>query len=126
MRITESALRRIIRQEARALHEISAADKFKSAIERKTKRKAAGASEDQKLATAAIQALSDGAEPYDVVKELMSATFSSDGRGGGDDRAAYIVKLVNDLDPVAGDELALALDEIDQEYSDMEDLDRRY
>lgn len=38
----------------------------------------------------------------------------------------YIVKLVNDLDPVAGDELALALDEIDQEYSDMEDLDRRY
>lgn len=126
MKITESQLRRIIRQEAQALREASAADKFKAGIAKKTKRKAAGASEDQKLATAAIQALSDGAEPYDVVKELMSATFSSDGRGSGDDRAAYIVKLVNDLDPVAGDELALALDEIDQEYSDMEDLDRRY
>lgn len=126
MRITESQLKRIIRQEARALREVSAADKFKAGIAKKTKRKAAGASEDQKLATAAIQALSDGAEPYDVVQELMSATFSSDGRGSGDVRAAYIVKLVNDMDPVAGDELALALDEIDREREDRDDLDRRY
>lgn len=126
MRITESQLQKIIREEARALREVSAADKFKAGIARKTKRKAAGASEDQKLATAAIQALSDGAEPYDVVRELMSATFSSDGRGSGDDRAAYIVKLVNDMDPVAGDELARALDEIEEDDADQEDLDRRY
>lgn len=126
MRITESQLKRIIRQEAQGLREASAVDKFKAGIAKKTKRKAAGTGENQKLAIAAIQALSDGAEPYDVVKELMSATFSSDGRGGGDDRAAFIVNLVNDMDPVAGDKLALALDEIDQEYADQEDLDRRY
>ena len=126
MRITESQLRRMIRQEARALREGGAADKFKAAIAKKTQRKVAGSSEDQKLATAAMDALTDGAEPYDVVHELMSATFASDGRGSGDDRAAYIIKLVNDRDPIAGDQLALALDEIEQERMDSEDADRRY
>lgn len=116
----------MIRQEARALREASAADKFKSAIAKKTSHKAAGSSEDQKLATAAMDALTAGAEPYDVVYELMSATFASDGRGSGDDRAAYIIKLVNDRDPVAGAALDLALGAIEQERIDSKDADRRY
>jgi len=126
MRITEGQLRRIIRQEAHALREASKADKFKAAISSKVKRKRGMEDENQKLATAAMDALTDGADPYDVVHELMNATFASDGRGGGDDSAVYIIKLVNDRDPVAGDQLALALDEIEHERMDREDIDRRY
>ena len=126
MRITESQLRRMIRQEARALREGGAADKFKTAIAKKTQRKVAGSSEDQILATAAMDALTHGADPYDVVKEIMSATFTSDGRGSGSDSASYIIKLVNDRDPVAGDQLALAFDEIEQEREDQAAIDSRY
>ena len=126
MRITESQLRRLIRQEAHALREASKADKFKAAIASKTTRKRNMSDENQQLATAAMDALTDGADPYDVVKEIMSATFTSDGRGSGSDSASYIIKLVNDRDPVAGDQLALAFDEIEQEYEDQAAIDSRY
>ena len=109
----------MIRQEARALREASKADKFKAAIASKTTRKRNMSDENQKLATAAMDALTDGADPYDVVKEIMSATFTSDGRDGDTDSAPYIIKLVNDRDPVAGDKLAFAFDEIEMERDNL-------
>lgn len=126
MRITESALRRIIRQEARALREASKADKFNAAIASKKTRKSNMSDENQKLASAAMDALTDGADAYDVVKELMSATFASDGRGGGSDSALTVIKLVSGRDPVAGEQLGAAFDEIEQERDDRAAVDSRY
>lgn len=108
MRITESQLRRIIRQEARALREGGMSAKFKAELA-KAETAAAGDPDFLEVVNMAAAALKKGTSPAAVLRAVQSATWVDDGRGGVD-MSMDVIRALKKRDMQAGQMLEDALD----------------
>ena len=118
MKITESQLRSIIRQEVRTLREASRLDKLKAQTSKRISRRSSAMSEQEALAQQIMSDMDAGLSAADAVDSLESATFSSDGRGGGDSMTASIIDVVLSMDSTKGQQLQKAYDSMLSRYED--------
>ncbi len=123
MRITESQLRRIIRQEARALREASMVDKLKARTSKLISRRSSAMSEQEQLAQQIMSDMDAGLSAADAVDSLEEVTFSSDGRGGGWSNTEAIIDVVLSMDRKKGQQLQKAYDNM---VGSREDQSARY
>ena len=123
MRITESQLRRIIRQEARALREASAVDRLKARTSKLISGRSSAMNEQEALAQQIMSDMDAGLSAADAVDSLEEVTFSSDGRGGGWSMTADIIDAVYTVDRAKGKQLQKAYDDM---VGGREDQSARY